>query len=516
MTDGGSGAVGGAARPRLGVACVTASAAAMVLTSPDLGDLWWLLPVVLVPMIVAQYRLLPRRWAPAGVAVVAAAYWSTFAVLQSGSFAPAWTSVLLVALPAAAVSCVAWADLRLTTWTRYRFFLLQMPCVWIGLEVLFGFNPLLGTNPWLAYRLAAAPQLIQPVSVLGTPTLGFLLLVVDYGVALLVLALIDRRVPAAGAGPGPAGAPTGPPRVPLRPAVVACVVALAAACVWCGASLLIVRDVRRTMGPTVRVAAVQAGIQLYETPAAQVEGAIVEPLAAATREAAARGARLVVWPEDVLPFDPRVEHTAQIAGIARDNRVYLVAPFTVGEAPASPNKALVLGPDGQTLGVYDKVHPVIAEGEGFHQPFLPLAFRADFGTFGVAICFDNHFLDVVPAIVGNGARLIAMPSLIWAGEARNQLAIEVFRAVENRVAYDKAELGWSSAIVRPDGTVVALTLPAAKPTWRLLVADVPMGPDHSPFVALGRPLMWVYVAGAGAFAAAFVVLWWRRRRPTAP
>ena len=182
-----------------------------------------------------------------------------------------------------------------------------------------------------------------------------------------------------------------------------------------------------------------------------------------------------MWPEEVLPFDPRTEHAAQVAGIARSNHVYLVAPFTVGQEPSSPNKALVLGPDGQTLGVYNKVHPVVVEGEGFDQPFLPLAFPADFGTFGVAICFDNHYLDVVPAVVQNGARLIAMPSLIWPGEAKNQLAEVVFRAVENRVAYAKAELGWSSAIVAPDGSVRAVTMPQTQPSWALLVADVPHG-----------------------------------------
>ena len=505
-------------RPWLGAACVAASAAALVLTSPDLGGLWWLLPVALVPMIVAQYRLLPRRWAPAGVAVVGAAYWLTLAMLSRGSMAPMWMGALLVVVAVALVYGIAWADLRFTAWTRGRFFLVQMPFVWIGLEVLFGFNPVFATNTWLAYRMQPAPELIQPISVLGTPSLGFLLLVLDYGIALLVIALLDRRAERGQAdsdgiadGAGPAAAADGGARAPLRPALVALGVALAAAVVWCGASLLIVRDVRQDMGPTVRVAVVQAGITLFATPPDAVESEIVEPLAAATRDAAAQGAQLVVWPEDVLPFDPRRENAAQIAGIARDNGVYLVAPFTVGHEPASPNKALVLDPSGQTLGVYNKVHPVVAEGEGFHQPFLPLAFDADFGTFGVAICFDNHYLDVAPEIVGNGARLIAMPSLIWPGEARNQLAIMVFRAVENRVAYAKAELGWSSAIVRPDGAVVALTLPEQQPTWRLLVADVPLGPDHSPFAVLGRPFQWVYVAGMVVLAVGFVSLAWRRR-----
>ncbi len=505
-------ASGASPRTWLGIGAALLSAAALVVTSADFGGLWWLLPVALVPMIVAQYRLLPQCWAPAGVAVVGAAYWGSLALLSQGSLAPWWMGVVLAAPAVAVVYLIAWADLRLTEWTRYRFFIIQMPTVWIGLEVLLGLNPVFATNEWIGYRLQPVPELIQPVSILGTPTLGFLLLVLDYALALLVIALLDRRRAADAQPATDASADAARPPARLRPALVGLAVALLAAGIWCGGSLAILRQVRDTMGPSVRVAAVQAGITLFQTPQDAWESDIVEPLAEYSRRAAQQGARLVVWPEDVLPFDPRTDHAARIAAVAKDNHIYLVAPFTVGQEPTSPNKALVLGPDGQTLGVYNKVHPVVVEGEGFQQPFLPLAFAADFGTFGVAICFDNHYLDVVPAIVQNGARLIAMPSLIWPGESRNQLAEEVFRAVENRVAYVKAELGWSSAIVAPDGSVRALTLPREKPSWALLVADVPMGPANSPFAAVGRPLQWVYVAGFGAFAAAFLVLALRRRR----
>jgi len=504
----------------LGGICVAASAAALVLTAPDCSSLWWLLPVALVPMIVAQYRLLPRRWAPLGVAVVGAAYWATVILLSSG-VTLAWQRALLLLAATAVVYAIAWLDLRFTAWTRYRFFLIQIPCVWVGLEILLGLNPVTGSTVWLGYRMAPTPGLIQPVSVLGTPTLTFLLLALSYGIALLVIALIDRR---AESGLGVAGTTAGGAaedggRVSLRPAVFALGAVLAAAVVWCGASLLIVHDVRQAMGPTVRVAVVQVGFETNPShmvppwlqQARSVERDVVEPLAAATRDAAAQGAQLVVWPEEVLHFDPLVEHAAQIAGIAGDNGVYLVAPFSVGWDAASPNKALVLGPDGRTLGVCNKVHPVVAEGEAFDQQITPLAFDADFGAFGVAICFDNHFVDVVPEIVDAGARLIAAPTGIWPAEAREQIQTIVFRAVENRVAYAKADVGYSSVIVRPDGTLAAWTLPEGAPAAHVLVADVPLGPGGSPFSGIGRLFPWVYVAGLGLIALGYVVLAWRRR-----
>ena len=51
------------------------SGVALVVIWPSLGNLWWLSFVAFVPMYVAQYRLLPRRWGAVPVGVAFGAYY---------------------------------------------------------------------------------------------------------------------------------------------------------------------------------------------------------------------------------------------------------------------------------------------------------------------------------------------------------------------------------------------------------------------------------------------------------
>ena len=179
--------------------------------------------------------------------------------------------------------------------------------------------------------------------------------------------------------------------------------------------------------------------------------------------------------------------------------------FHQGETGATEiNRAAVLGPDGHLLGVYNKFHPVVVEGEAFVQEETPLAFPADFGTFGVTICFDNHYVDVPRDVVAAGARLIAAPVWVWHRMGTVQHAEMVLRAVENRVSYVRADWGWGSSIIRPDGTVVVQAPDVTQATPALLVADVPMGPAGAPFTAWGWAFPYVFVLGLGVRLAAQV------------
>jgi apolipoprotein N-acyltransferase len=58
-----------------GVFLALLSAALLVVIWPTFGNLWWLAFVAFVPMYVAQYRLLPRRWSALAVAIAFGAYY---------------------------------------------------------------------------------------------------------------------------------------------------------------------------------------------------------------------------------------------------------------------------------------------------------------------------------------------------------------------------------------------------------------------------------------------------------
>jgi apolipoprotein N-acyltransferase len=172
---------------------------------------------------------------------------------------------------------------------------------------------------WIAYRLAPVPELVQAVSITGTPALSLLIHVVNATVALGVIALIDRLRP---------GLAT--VAVPRRVLGWSVAIPVAAVAVWTAASLLIFRDVSNRMGPEVRVAAVQPGLD-NATPGTLISVGNVTPgrsdeqrnndqiaqLSAMTRDAAAKGAKVVVWPEETLNYDPRVAHTDWIPALVR-------------------------------------------------------------------------------------------------------------------------------------------------------------------------------------------------------
>lgn len=106
----------------------------------------------------------------------------------------------------------------------------------------------------------------------------------------------------------------------------------------------------------------------------------------------------------------------------------------------------------------------------------PLRGFPDF-NFSTLICYDTDFVDS-PAIVSDmGASLILNPSEDWSA-ARGHFAASVFRAVENRVAIAKADWGWDSAIIQPDGTVAEF-FTAPEMHRALLHANVTLYPQKA-------------------------------------
>lgn len=178
----------------IGAALTGLSVLMLVLMWPMFGDLWWLAPVAFVPMYLAQYRLLPRRWSFVPVAAAFGAYGFGLAILGSSIAGPLVIAAGVVAL-AALGAAVGVVQRPFSERTNYRWFVVQLPIVWLILEVTIQENEIIGTYPWLAYRLSDAPMLASPVSTTGTPALSFLLMVVNAGIALVILRWLDVHRP---------------------------------------------------------------------------------------------------------------------------------------------------------------------------------------------------------------------------------------------------------------------------------------------------------------------------------
>ena len=439
---------------------------ALVLAFPPFG-LWPLIFVGFVPIVVAEHRILPASWSGTGLTTGIGIY---IAVQAWGGLQASQRWLLLVLVP------VLWLsgrlDAALQRSTAYRHVWWSSAVMWTAGLFLFGLTPIAS---WLdpAFALYREPWLIQPVSVLSVSGLNLFILIVNYllAAAILVPESRTRRWALVSAG--------------LVSAIwVACSVALLGA---------------GRAGPSVRVAVVEPGAiaVVHGTPGpatSATQQSVLAQLIAGSRQAASRGAQVVVWPEKVLTYDPRASSAVQT--LVKSANIYLVIGYTPDAQRF--NRATVLAPSGQFLDVYNKQHPVRFQGD--HSTGGPVVV-ADMVLARVApiICYDLDYQNTARAAARHGAQLLAVPSEDWPGIAEQHYTHLVFRAVENRLAAAKADTAWDSAIIDPNGRIVRSHV-SRREQRSVLVATVPLGTGHSPFTVTGNWLGWLTVAMSGVWA----------------
>jgi predicted amidohydrolase len=111
---------------------------------------------------------------------------------------------------------------------------------------------------------------------------------------------------------------------------------------------------------------------------------------------------------------PTVEAAARRA---RKHGCYVICPIKTRRDGSYLNSAVVLGRDGEILGIYDKVHPVttssdytVFEGGLGPGPVDPPVFDLDFGRIGIQICFDAGFPETWQRLAAKGAQIVFWPS----------------------------------------------------------------------------------------------------------
>lgn len=200
-------------------------------------------------------------------------------------------------------------------------------------------------------------------------------------------------------------------------------------------------------------------------------------------EAAARGARLVIFPECVVSgycFQSKEEawpHAQPLPGpaseaLAEDCRrlgVHVIAGLLErGEEGNLFNSCLLVGPDG-LVATYRKIHLPHLGIDRFTTPGnRPFAVH-DLGGLrvGINICYDGSFPESARVLTVLGADLIVLPTN-WPTGAKTSICLTEARALENHVYYAAvnrigSERGFrfigASRIVAPDGTLLATAGP---------------------------------------------------------
>ncbi|PAV29698.1 nitrilase [Virgibacillus profundi] len=188
------------------------------------------------------------------------------------------------------------------------------------------------------------------------------------------------------------------------------------------------------------IAAIQAAPELFNLEKS------LEKAATLTKEAAAKGADIVVFPESYLPAYPRgmnfgaiigsrtdagrsdfirfvensvvvpSEETEYLGEIARNNNVYLIMGITERDSKWSDTTlyctVLFFSPDGKLLGKHRKLKPtgserlIWGEGDGSTMP----VFDTPFGKIGALICWENYMPLARAAMYSKGVQIYLAPT----------------------------------------------------------------------------------------------------------
>ena len=225
---------------------------------------------------------------------------------------------------------------------------------------------------------------------------------------------------------------------------------------------------------------------------------MLDRLAAQTRQAAARGARLVVWPEGAFAVDPATSYTNELADLARATGAYLVVAYGVRTPAGFRNEAVTVEPDGRLVGRYGKDHPVGFLGASSISRGSYPTVAANLGgadtTLGTMICADTDFTDTGRKLARNGAKVIAVPSADWPAIATKHYTHSIFRALETGAAFAKAEYNLDSVIVDGYGHVAASAV-TPQGASAVLVADVPLREGLPLATRFGDWIGWLCLGG---------------------
>jgi apolipoprotein N-acyltransferase len=353
------------------------------------------------------------------------------------------------------------------------------PFLWAALEYIRAF--FLSGFPWenLGYSQYKWLQLIQISDIFGVYGLSALIVAVNSGLFELCHAI------------GRKGAVSWKPMLVVGLAMTGTLVY--------GTLRIAEVDGAAEIAPKRTVALIQGNIDQSEKWVESFQGETLLRYGRLTKRALESQPDLTIWPETALPFYLLHDevHTKQVVELVRASRVYFVVgspSYRVqGQGLRYYNSAYLLGPSGDVLGRYDKVH-LVPYGE-----YIP--FKKYFPFLGKIV--EAVFPELAQAMARNGAQvLVNITNDAWFGTSSapyQHLSMAVFRAVETRRALARAANTGISAFVDPVGRLLDKT-PLFEEAIR--TRSIPLMDKGSFYTRYGN----LFAMGCVAIVCVFVVL----------
>jgi len=426
-------------------------------------------------------------------------YWIRLVMLHYGGLGQAPAAAVFLAFAAvlalffAGFAALAWLLLRLGE----RHVLWGIPALWVAFELLRAH--LLTGLPFLllGYAIAGHLLLAQMARLGGVYLLSYVVVLFNTGVLLLIRRPVRRR------GMAMAAALFALALLSLGGALLPTPAATSTAYLVQAQAL---PDQRWTIEATHRLLA-------------DLEQRV---LAAWARNEARSG--LVLFPEipASLYYDDDALLQARLERLARQTQSQVLInaiAFADPQREKPFNSALLIGPDGEFQGRYDKIHlvpfgeyvpwrrffsfagKITAEVGDFVPGTRPVALGSG-RKLGPLICYEEIFPDLVRRFTAAGAQvLVNISNDAWYGDsaARDQLLLMArMRAVENGRWLLRATNTGVTAVIDPYGRVKEF------PADRRAVFPVKFGylSGETPYVAFGH---WFPAVAAAAAAGALLV-----------
>jgi len=335
--------------------------------------------------------------------------------------------------------------------------LLSAAPVWLTTEL--GRMWLFGGFPWelLGYSQTSVLPVSQLASLFGVHGVTLLVVFINSALALALVGPRAQRVRVLAVATGVLG-----------------VVVLFG--VWRLTDNRLVRD-----GTPLRVGLVQGNILQADKWDPAMRSTILRRYLDLSRQSAADGARLIVWPESATPFSFEDHPDGDaVRQLARDTGAHLLFGSTQSRRDPVPrvfNAAFVLRPDGETAAVYQKMHlvpfgeyvpfrallffvsPLVESMVDFSPGISPVIMPIGAHRISTAICYEIIYPGLVRSFVRHGSELLTtITNDAWYGRSaapHQHFQQAAMRAIEQGRYLTRAANTGISGVVDPYGRVLA-------------------------------------------------------------
>jgi len=453
------------------------SGALLILAYPDY-DVAWLAWIALVPLMLAILGTTAKKgfflcFIFSAVLLSGVCRWS-FEVSRH-TLLQHVLGILILGVP---VSAFGWAFALIASRRGVAFALSTAPFLWVSLEYVRS-NLSFLSLPWalLSHTQYQALPVIQISSVTGEYGVSFLVLLVNASLSAAILAGLHRlksvRIPASH-------------RVSQRGAVfIAVTTAALTGLVLLQGKIHLSRPIE---GRSLKLSLVQGNIEQNKKWDRRYRNYIVERYEELTRQTFKDQPALVIWPEAATPGPilKDINLITRITGLIREMNTYFLigsaeypkfhkAPLRAGQFG---NTALFFSPNGRVLGQYLKIRLVPFAEYVPYQKIIPwprfivpkgmrayevpgneiTLFDLQGSKFGALICWESIFPGLFRRFVKEGAQfMVNITNEGWFNRPTiyyQYVAMNVFRAVENRVYLVRCANTGVSCIIDPYGRVV--------------------------------------------------------------